>query len=407
MTKLDSLEIGIVDLNRNNTNFLLKPSAILEKLIKQIKSKKNPFINKVEFSKIESAFSHLDLTDDENEEIYNTLKSKGIELVDTLVDKVPDKMVDKYGFSDSDMDVVEPLSISTIGEKTDDGVKLFLSNLSSSKMLKHEEEIIISQLLESNDEETKKFATNQLLTSNLRLVISIAKKYINRGIEIEDLIQEGSIGLMKAIDKYDWSKGNKFSTYATWWIRQAITRAIADQARTIRVPVHMVETINKLVKVERELTQELGRDPTAEELSEKMGGQVAGITPKKISDIKKLNAIPVSLDKPIGYNDESQFADFIQDKDMISPEQYTDYNMLLEQINEAFSKVLDPLETDIIRARYGLHPYPKALTLEEVGKKNGFTRERARQIEAKAIRKLKHPSKSLPLRPFLDLEFDK
>ena len=313
----------------------------------------------------------------------------------------PNENQNKFNINSDDADVSDTSLSSSTNEKVEDGVKTFLGNLGSSRMLKHHEEIELAKCLESKDEDIRTNAKNQFLTSNLRLVTSIAKKHLNRGLDIEDLIQEGSMGLIKAIDKYDWSRGNKFSTYATWWIRQAITRAIADQARTIRVPVHMVETINKLIKTERILIQELGRDPTLEEVAEKMGGALEGFNPKKISDIKKLNIDPVSLDKSVGHDEESQFVDFVQDEDMMTPEEFTDKELLIEHIDEIFKKVLTPKEEEIIRSRYGLPPYNRPMTLEEVGKHHDFTRERARQIEAKAIRKLKHPSKSSKLRAFL------
>ncbi len=401
--RIDPLEIGLLDSSTRNTskNFLLTPNEILEKLIRDSKNRKGHLQNILEYSKVEFAFCNIDLEDEQLEEIYNALTSAGIELVDELPKK---KTVDTrrtVQFSEDDLDVYESSSSSTLNEKVDDGVKSFLSTLGASKMLKADEEIKIAKLLESKDADIRRNAKNQLLTSNLRLVTSIAKKYLNRGLAIEDLIQEGSIGLMKAIDKFEWSHGNKFSTYATWWIRQAITRAIADQARTIRIPVHMVETINKLVKVERMLTQELGRDPTIDELSERMGGVAAGFSPKKIIDIKKINSEPISFDRPINHDEESKFIDFVQDNDIMTPEQYTNKQQIMEHIDEIFKKVLTSKEEDIIRRRYGLEPYSRPMTLEEVGKAHNFTRERARQVEAKAIRKLKHPSKSSKLKAFL------
>ena len=397
--KFSSMEIGILDSSsKSSANLLLTPNEIIAKLIQNCKPKKKGMPRVLEYSKVESAFSYLDLEDEDVEEIYKKIEEAGI----TLVDNISNSQVsEKYDFNADDADIGDTFNSSSTSEKVEDGVKSFLSNLGSSKMLKASEEIELAKCLQSKDEEIRRNAKNQFLTSNLRLVTSIAKKHLNRGLDIEDLIQEGSIGLMKAIDKYDWSRGNKFSTYATWWIRQAITRAVADQARTIRVPVHMVETINKLIKTERALIQELGRDPTLEELSEKLGGASAGFTPKKISDIKKLNVDPVSLDKTVGHDEESQFIDFIQDEDMMSPEEFTDKELIMEHIDEIFKKVLTPKEEEIIRSRYGLPPYKKPMTLEEVGAEHNFTRERARQIESKALRKLKHPSKSSKLRAFL------
>ncbi len=401
--RIDPLEIGLLDSSTRNTskNFLLTPNQILEKLIRDSKNRKGHLQNILEYSKVEFAFCNIDLEDEQLEEVYNSLTSAGIQLVDELPKKKVTDSKKTVQFSEDDLEVYESTSSSTLNEKVDDGVKSFLSTLGASKMLKADEEIKIAKLLESKDADIRRNAKNQLLTSNLRLVTSIAKKYLNRGLAIEDLIQEGSIGLMKAIDKFEWSHGNKFSTYATWWIRQAITRAIADQARTIRIPVHMVETINKLVKAERMLTQELGRDPTVDELSERMGGVAAGFSPKKIIDIKKINSEPISFDRPINHDEESKFIDFVQDNDIMTPEQYTNKQQIMEHIDEIFKKVLTSKEEDIIRRRYGLEPYSRPMTLEEVGKAHNFTRERARQVEAKAIRKLKHPSKSSKLKAFL------
>lgn len=370
-------------------NILLKtPNDLLDTIIHHAKSKKGK--NIIFQSEIESAFKHFSLTDDEMQEIFKTIDDNGIEIKESenldLDPKYIQKLKENYGISDSDKYTNK---IGSQSDYVDDAVKAFLGTLGDSKMLNNAEELELGKLLIEGDQEQKEYAINQFFTSNLRLVISIAKKYLNRGLELEDLIQEGSQGLLKAISKYDYNLKNKFSTYATWWIRQAITRAIADQARIIRIPVHMVETINKLIKFERKLVQELGRDPTIEELCEEMGGAKAGLTPKKISYIKKINIDPVSLDKPIGHDEESQFVDFVQDHDVLSPEEHSENELLLEQIDEIFSKVLSEKEEAIIRMRFGLPPYKKAMTLEEIGNECEFTRERARQIESKAIRKLK------------------
>lgn len=371
-----------------NNAYLKSPNELLDIIIHQAKSKKNK--NIVYQSDIENQFQHFSLTDDEMQEIFLTLDKNGIEIKDNenleLDPKYVQKLKENYGIVDSDK---FSSRWTTQGDYVDDAVKAFLGTLGDSKMLNNTEELELGRLLKDGDQEQREYAINQFFTSNLRLVISIAKKYLNRGLELEDLIQEGSQGLLKAISKYDYNLKNKFSTYATWWIRQAITRAIADQARIIRIPVHMVETINKLIKFERKLVQELGRDPTIEELCEEMGGAKAGLTPKKISYIKKIKIDPVSLDKPIGHDEESQFVDFVQDHDVMSPEEHSENELLLEQIDEIFSKVLSEKEEEIIRMRFGLPPYKKAMTLEEIGNECNFTRERARQIESKAIRKLK------------------
>ncbi|MDE7088114.1 MAG: RNA polymerase sigma factor, partial [Malacoplasma sp.] len=344
------------------------------------------------------------LTNEEYSEIFNWLDDNGIE-----IDRNPFASNNKEDLQELKSNVASKIDyivsdvntpVSSTRDKVDDGIKSFLNVLGSSKMLTSQEEQEIGKMLDSKDPTIREYAINQLMTSNLRLVTSIAKKYLNRGLDLEDLLQEGSLGLMKAITKFDYKLGNKFSTYATWWIRQAITRAIADQARTIRIPVHMVETINKLSKAERQLMQEYGRDPTPEELADAMGGTAAGFTPKKILNIKKLNIDPVSLDKPVGKDEESKFVDFVRDNDTLNPEQFTEKELMGEHIDDILRKFLQEKEEDIIRMRYGLPPYSHPMTLEEVGKKYYITRERVRQIEAKALRKIKHPSKSGILKGF-------
>ena len=268
--------------------------------------------------------------------------------------------------------------------KVNDSVKIYLKEIGKFELLKPEEEPILAEKILQGDEEAKQ----RLINANLRLVVNIAKHYVGRGMLFLDLIQEGNLGLMKAVDKFDYTKGFKFSTYATWWIRQAITRAIADQARTIRIPVHMVETINKMTRVQRQLVQELDRDPTAEEISEAMGGE---LTPKRIREIQRIALEPVSFETPIGEEDDSHLIDFIEDKDNESPVEYTTKRLLKEELDEILKELTDR-EERVLRLRYGLDDNrPK--TLEEVGREFGVTRERIRQIEAKAIKKLKHPNR--------------
>lgn len=375
-----------------------------EKFIKeQIAKKKRK--SKLTAEEILIHFDRYALSNDEYKVLFQMLNDNDIQIdknpfkdnnkqeIDILKNQVAEKI---------DYMVGDSISSGTTRDKVDDGIKSFLNVLGSSKMLTSEEEQEIGAMLKSEDPTIRDYAINQLMTSNLRLVTSIAKKYLNRGLDLEDLLQEGSLGLMKAITKFDYTLGNKFSTYATWWIRQAITRAIADQARTIRIPVHMVETINKLSKTERQLMQELGRDPTPDELSEAMGGQAEGFNAKKIIAIKKLNIDPVSLDKPVGKDEESKFVDFVKDNDALTPEQFTEKELMGEHIDDILKKFLQEKEEIIIRMRYGLPPYQHPITLEEVGQKFKITRERVRQIEAKALRKIKHPSKSGVLKGFAE-----
>ena len=276
--------------------------------------------------------------------------------------------------------------------KINDPVKMYLKEIGRVELLTHNQEIELAKSILDGDEEAKK----ELAAANLRLVVSIAKRYVGRGMLFLDLIQEGNMGLIKAVEKFDYTKGFKFSTYATWWIRQAITRAIADQARTIRIPVHMVETINKLTRIQRQLIQELGREPTADEIAENM----EGMTPEKVREIQKISLEPVSLETPIGEEDDSHLGDFIEDEGAMSPNDYAANELLKDELNEVLLELTDR-EEKVLRLRFGLDD-GRTRTLEEVGKEFNVTRERIRQIEAKALRKLKHPSRSKRLKDFLD-----
>lgn len=293
-----------------------------------------------------------------------------------------------YNQSDDDDDMNQLGS----NVKINDPVKMYLKEIGRVDLLTHEQEIELAKRILEGDEQAKK----ELAAANLRLVVSIAKRYVGRGMLFLDLIQEGNMGLIKAVEKFDYTKGFKFSTYATWWIRQAITRAIADQARTIRIPVHMVETINKLTRIQRQLVQELGREPTAEEIAEKMDG----MTPAKVREIQKISLEPVSLETPIGEEDDSHLGDFIEDEGAMSPDDYASNELLKDELNEVLLELTDR-EEKVLRLRFGLDD-GRTRTLEEVGKEFNVTRERIRQIEAKALRKLKHPSRSKRLRDFLD-----
>lgn len=293
-----------------------------------------------------------------------------------------------YNQSDDDDDMNQLGS----NVKINDPVKMYLKEIGRVDLLTHEQEIELAKRILKGDEQAKK----ELAAANLRLVVSIAKRYVGRGMLFLDLIQEGNMGLIKAVEKFDYTKGFKFSTYATWWIRQAITRAIADQARTIRIPVHMVETINKLTRIQRQLVQELGREPTAEEIAEKMDG----MTPAKVREIQKISLEPVSLETPIGEEDDSHLGDFIEDEGAMSPDDYASNELLKDELNEVLLELTDR-EEKVLRLRFGLDD-GRTRTLEEVGKEFNVTRERIRQIEAKALRKLKHPSRSKRLKDFLD-----
>lgn len=277
------------------------------------------------------------------------------------------------------------------GVKMNDPVRMYLKEIGRVPLLNAQQEVELAQRIEKGDEEAKQ----KLAEANLRLVVSIAKRYVGRGMHFLDLIQEGNMGLMKAVEKFDYRKGFKFSTYATWWIRQAITRAIADQARTIRIPVHMVETINKLIRIQRQLLQDLGREPTPEEIGAEMD-----IPTPKVRDILKIAQEPVSLETPIGEEDDSHLGDFIEDDDATSPEDHASYELLKEQLENVLDTLTDR-EENVLRLRFGLDD-GRTRTLEEVGKVFGVTRERIRQIEAKALRKLRHPSRSKQLKDFLE-----
>ena len=295
-----------------------------------------------------------------------------------------------YQVADADAEMDQNQLGSNV--KINDPVKMYLKEIGRVELLSHDDEIKLAKKILEGDEAAKK----ELAAATLRLVVSIAKRYVGRGMLFLDLIQEGNMGLIKAVEKFDYTKGFKFSTYATWWIRQAITRAIADQARTIRIPVHMVETINKLTRIQRLLIQELGREPTAEEIAERMDG----MTPEKVREIQKISLEPVSLETPIGEEDDSHLGDFIEDEGVMSPDDYAANELLKDELNEVLLELTDR-EEKVLRLRFGLDD-GRTRTLEEVGKEFSVTRERIRQIEAKALRKLKHPSRSKRLKDFLD-----
>ncbi len=348
--------------------------GLINELIKKAKENANKISSKDVMDLVEAS----DIDIDQAEKVIEKLEGFGIEVI-------ADNSVEE-DVSDSE---VEISSIDGIG--VDDPVRMYLKEIGKVPLLTADQEKELAQAMRDGDEDAK----NSLCEANLRLVVSIAKRYVGRGMQFLDLIQEGNLGLIKAVDKFDYTKGYKFSTYATWWIRQAITRAIADQARTIRIPVHMVETINKLIRIQRQLIQELGREPEAEELANEMG-----MTVEKVREIMKISQEPVSLEKPIGEEEDSHLGDFIPDDDAPSPADQAAFTLLKEQLLEVL-KGLTPREEKVLRLRFGLDD-GRTRTLEEVGKEFNVTRERIRQIEAKALRKMRHPSRSKKLKDYLD-----
>ena len=334
------------------------------------------------FKEIMDAFEAVDIAAEQIDKVYETLEKAGIEIVADM-----EKELEEIEMSQEE---VEDLSVPE-GVNIDDHVKMYLKEIGKVPLLDPAEEIELAKRMAEGDQAAKK----RLAEANLRLVVSIAKRYVGRGMLFLDLIQEGNLGLIKAVEKFNYTKGYKFSTYATWWIRQAITRAIADQARTIRIPVHMVETINKLIRVSRQLLQELGREPTPEEISKELN-----MSAEKVREIMKIAQEPVSLETPIGEEEDSHLGDFIPDDDAPAPSESASYVLLKEQLLEVLS-TLTPREEKVLKLRFGLED-GRARTLEEVGKRFDVTRERIRQIEAKALRKLRHPSRSKKLKDYLD-----
>ena len=328
-----------------------------------------------------------DVNPDQIDKVFDAFEEMGLDLLQDDVDEEPD-IEDLKEVEDLKLDEITDTSYD--GINVDDPVRMYLREIGRIPLLTFEEELDLAKRILNNDEE----ARQKLAESNLRLVVSIAKKYVGRGMLFLDLIQEGNMGLIKAVEKFDYTKGFKFSTYATWWIRQAITRAIADQARTIRIPVHMVETINKLIRTSRHLLQQMGREPSPEEIAAEME-----IPVEKVMEIQKIAQDPVSLETPIGEEDDSHLGDFIQDDDSPAPHDAASYTLLKEQLEEVMN-TLTPREAKVLKLRFGLED-GKARTLEEVGREFDVTRERIRQIEAKALRKLRHPSRSKKLRDYM------
>lgn len=360
----------------------LNPSGVKE-LIE--KGKKNGVLT---FTEIMDILQGTELTPEQIDEIYEKLGGMGIEVIPEVAEigTLEDGPTLEAQSEEVDVDLSIPEGVGI-----DDPVRMYLKEIGRVPLLSPDEEVKLAKRMEQGEEEAKR----KLAEANLRLVVSIAKRYVGRGMLFLDLIQEGNLGLIKAVEKFDFRKGFKFSTYATWWIRQAITRAIADQARTIRIPVHMVETINKLIRVSRQLLQEFGREPAPEEIAKEMG-----ITEEKVREIMKIAQEPVSLETPIGEEEDSHLGDFIEDHDARAPAEEASFTLLREQLDEVL-KTLTDREQKVLRLRFGLDD-GRARTLEEVGQKFGVTRERIRQIEAKTLRKLRHPSRSKKLKDYLD-----
>ena len=364
----------------------------LKALLKYAKEKKNM----LESQEIVDFFKETELNTKKLEKIYDFLEKQGIDILRFQGEKEADNLLLEPDEADleneeevDDVENIEQSVSDMVG--VDDPVRMYLKEIGKVPLLSMEEEVELAKRMGEGDEEAKK----KLAESNLRLVVSIAKRYVGRGMQFLDLIQEGNLGLIKAVEKFDYTKGYKFSTYATWWIRQAITRAIADQARTIRIPVHMVETINRLLRTQRQLIQDLGREPSIEELAEAMDLSI-----QRVREIQKISQEPVSLETPIGEEDDSHLGDFIQDDNMPMPMDAASFTLLREQLIEVMGSLTER-EQKVLRLRFGLDD-GRARTLEEVGKEFNVTRERIRQIEAKALRKLRHPSRSRKLKDFLE-----
>ena len=369
-----------------------KFSEKLVELLELAKKKKNV----LEYQEISDFFKDQPLDAEQMDKIFDFLEASGVDVLRITDNGADDLMLDDDmdidGLDDEEEVELDKIDLSVPeGVSIEDPVRMYLKEIGKVPLLSAEEEIELAKRMEQGDENAKK----RLAEANLRLVVSIAKRYVGRGMLFLDLIQEGNLGLIKAVEKFDYRKGYKFSTYATWWIRQAITRAIADQARTIRIPVHMVETINKLIRVSRQLLQELGREPTPEEIAEEMNMPV-----ERVREILKISQEPVSLETPIGEEEDSHLGDFIQDDNVPVPADAAAFTLLKEQLVEVLG-TLTEREQKVLRLRFGLDD-GRARTLEEVGKEFNVTRERIRQIEAKALRKLRHPSRSRKLKDYLD-----
>lgn len=388
--------------NSGNENTILDEESkkqVLKDLFDKVGTKGK---NVITYAEISERLGEIELDKDQMDEIYETLIGKGIEVtMESEPDDIELMEIEDEDVDDPDVEAViaenpEAKEIdleATISKNIsiDDPVRMYLKEIGKVPLLTAQEEIELAKRMEAGDE----YAKQKLCEANLRLVVSIAKKYVGRGMLFLDLIQEGNLGLIKAVDKFDWTKGYKFSTYATWWIRQAITRSIADQARTIRIPVHMVETINKLIRVSRQLLQEEGREPSPDEIAEEMG-----ISVEKVREILKIAQEPVSLETPIGEEEDSHLGDFIPDDDAPAPAEAAAFSMLKEQLVDVLG-TLTEREQKVLKLRFGLED-GRARTLEEVGKKFDVTRERIRQIEAKALRKLRHPTRSKKLKDYLE-----
>ena len=384
----------------NNKIIFETPEQIKEYFVSLIKSGK-----KVKDDEIIKTCQSIDMSDEEMADLIDEILSIDDQDIDftgedemnvgsMLLDDdifVPTDEVDLIAAAEEDFEDLTKI-VDDSGTKINDPVKMYLKEIGKVQLL-GDRELELAKRTKEGDVEAK----NELISANLRLVVSIAKHFLGRGLSFLDLIQEGNIGLIKAVEKFDYTKGFKFSTYATWWIKQAITRAIADQARTIRIPVHMVETINKMTRIQRQLTQELGREPSAEEIADRMDGD---ITPDRVRQIQRINLEPVSLETPIGEEDDSHLGDFIEDKEVITPNEYASNELLKNELQEIL-KELTPREAKVLQLRYGLEDN-RPHTLEEVGKEFNVTRERIRQIEAKALRKLRHPSRSKKLIDYRD-----